>query len=240
MADFKTARRHVEQKVYELAKDIDPTGYNEHFYQEYFSKLSDTEFKKFMQKMRDDEFYNLFFEINNLDVKTLPTMEDIKRIAKKYDIPLTEYVQFRYKRPNNPDKAPISHTPIPVIYALVRPLQQLLDKKNSLASDTSSTNVLTGQVTGKSKSAKISDVETMSMVASNLQKPLKELLGPRSDDREAKYAMLDKIINEGDYDIDDISLKTENKQALETARVMLISAGYRVSYRDKKPNYNLK
>ena len=52
--------------------------------------------------------------------------------------------------------------------------------------------------------------------------------------------MLDKIINEGDYDIDDISLKTENKQALETARVMLISAGYRVSYRDKKPNYNLK
>jgi hypothetical protein len=187
--------------------------------------------------MKED--FNLFFEMGLLDKKNNLTLKKIKNIALKRKIDLMEYVEFPYKRPNHPDP-PISTTKIPVIYTVIRPLQQLLDKKNNMSSNTETINSLTGQVTGSSKASTVSNMQTISLITSNQLKPIKEMQGPRSDDMVAKLKMIEKIESEGDYDIDDIVIHPGDKQALETMRVMLVGAGFRVGYgKNEKISYIL-
>jgi hypothetical protein len=221
---------NFENKIYTLMNELDPSGYNTNIYKEYFGKLSTEEFKTFVYNLYMKEDFNLFIEIGLLDKKNSPSLKKIKAIAEKRKVELVEYVEFPYKRPDHPEDPPISATKIPVIYSVVRQLQQLLDKKNSMSSNTDSTNALTGQVTGSSKAATVGNMQSISLITSNQLKVIKEMHGPRSDDFEAKLKMIDKIETEGDYDIDDVKTRPEDKQALETMRVMLVGAGFRVSY----------
>jgi hypothetical protein len=175
-----------------------------------------------------------------LDKKNTPSLKKIKTVAERRGVELMEYVEFPYKRPDHPEDPPISTTKIPVIYSMVRPLQQLLDKKNNMSSNTDQINSLTGQVTGSSKASTVSNMQTISLVTSNQMKAVKEMHGPRSDDLPAKLKMIDMIESTGDYDIDNITIHPEDKQALETMRVMLVGAGYRVSYgKNEKLSYIL-
>lgn len=237
---IKTARDRAILKIFKRMDELDPSGYNSAMYRKYFDSLSDKDFVEFMRRMKDEEDFNLFFEVGLLDKKAAPTLNKIKALAEKYKIDLREFVYFPYKNPDDPGNAPISATPIPVLYTLVRPLQQMLDKKNSMSSNTDSVNILTGQVTGKSKAASLSNMQTISLTTSGQLKAVKEMLGPRSDDNVSKMKMLESIESQGDYDIDDIELHSEDKQSLETLRIMLIGAGLRVSYgKDMKLSYIL-
>jgi hypothetical protein len=230
MGNFKTARYNFENKVMGLMNELDPSKYNEKIYRNYFSTLTDEQFKTFVYNLYMKEDFNLFFELGLLDKKNNPSLKKIKNIAQKRGIELMEYVEFPYKRPDYPEDAPISATKIPVIYTVVRPLQQLLDKKNNMSSNTETINSLTGQVTGSSKASTVSNMQTISLLTSNQLKPIKEMHGPRSDDLVSKIKMIEKIEADGDYDIDDITIHPGDKQALETMRVMLVGAGFRVSY----------
>ena len=103
MADnskFKTARMKAEQKIYELMDDLEgcKNGYNSGVYKQYFGTLSDTEFKKFMERLSNEEWFNLFFEVKMTDKKKSPNMVQIKKIMDKYKIPMCEYVVSPYKR----------------------------------------------------------------------------------------------------------------------------------------------
>jgi hypothetical protein len=221
---------NLENKIYKLMSDLDPSNYNTNVYKNYFSGLTDEQFKTFAYNLYMKEDFNLFIEMGLLDKKNSPSLKKIKDIAKKRNVELFEYVEFPFKRPDHPDNPPISSTKIPVIYSVVRQLQQLLDKKNSMSSNTDSTNALTGQVTGESKAATVGNMQTISLITSNQLKVVKEMHGPRSDDFESKLKMIDKIESEGEYDVDDIPTRPENKQSLETMRVMLIGSGFRISY----------
>jgi hypothetical protein len=230
MGNFKTARYNFEKKVMDLMHDLDPSGYNENMYQDYFKTLTDEQFKTFVYNLYMKEDFNLFFEMGLLDRKNNLTLKKIKNIAAKRNVDLMEYVEFPYKRPDHPEDPPISNTKIPVIYTVVRPLQQLLEKKNNMSSNTATINSLTGQVTGSSKASTVSNMQTISLITSNQLKTIKEMHGPRSDDLVAKLKMIEKIESDGDYDIDDITIHPGDKQALETMRVMLVGSGFRVSY----------
>jgi hypothetical protein len=240
MGNFKTARYNFEKKVIDLMNELDPSRYNEGVYRKYFASLTDEQFKTFVYNLYMKEDFNLFIEIGLLDKKNSPSLKKIKLIAEKRKVPLMEYVEFPFKRPDHPEDPPISATKIPVIYSVVRPLQQMLDKKNNMSSNTDVINSLTGQVTGSSKASTVSNMQTISLLTSNQIKPIKEMHGPRSDDLAAKLKMIEKIENEGDYDIDDITIHPGDKQALETMRVMLTGAGFRLSYgKNEKLSYIL-
>jgi hypothetical protein len=230
MSTFKTARYSFEKKVIDLMNELDPSRYNEKIYIDYFATLTDDQFKTFVYNLYMKEDFNLFFELGLLDKKNNPSLKKIKNIAQKRGVELMEYVEFPFKRPDHPEDAPISATKIPVIYTVIRPLQQLLDKKNSMSSNIETINSLTGQVTGSSKASTVSNMQTISLITSNQVKPVKEMHGPRSDDMVSKVKMIERIESDGEYDVDDITIYPKDKQALETMRVMLVGAGFRVSY----------
>lgn len=233
--NLNSAKTNAINKICKFMDDIESTknGYNSTYWRNYLQTMNDKELIDFMKKLKDLENFNLFFELNVLDNKKTPTLHKLRLVSEKYNIPVEEYVAFPYKRPDNPDDPPISATKIPVLYTLVRPLQQLLDKKNNMSSDTDQVNLLTGQVTGSSKASTFSNMQTISLTTSNQIDIVKEFLGPRSDDQQSKLKMLDQIANTGDFDLESIPIRTSDKQSLETIRVMLIGAGFRVAFGKK-------
>lgn len=240
---FMAARKNAEEKIYKLMDELENThdGFNAENYKKYFSSLSDKEFATFMKRLKDEEWFNLFFEVNMTNKKHTPSMDRIKSILEKYKISMTEVVKFPFKVPAGGDKAnpPISNTPVPVIYCMVRPMQQLLDKKADYSSDRDHVNLLTGQVSGDSKSSTFSNQQTIGLCVSNQNDVVAELLGPRADDEVSKEKMLNQIANEGKFDINSISIRTRDKQSLETTRCMMIAAGFRVSFGKETLSYTL-
>lgn len=237
---FKAARQRAEEKIYKLMDELEdtPNGFNSSTYKTYFSGLSDKEFANFMNRLANEEWFNLFFEIKMNDKKKTPGMKRIKKVMDKYKIPMDEYCVYPYKS-SDTENPPISSTPVPVFYETVRPLQQLLDKKQSYSSDRDHVNILTNQVSGKSKSSTLSNMQSIALTTSNQTEVLRELLGPRADDNVSKEKMLQQITNEGRFDIDSIAVRTKDKQSLETVRCMLISAGFKVAFGNDKLSYTL-
>lgn len=243
MADntkLKTARMKAEQKIYELLDDLEgcKNGYNSGVYKKYFAALSDNEFNKFMYRLANEEWFNLFFEVKMNDKKKSPNMNHIKKVLDKYKIPMCEYVVSPYKNLDT-ENPPISATPVPVMYAIVRPMQQLLSKKEAYSSDRDHVNLLTGQVTSSSKSSTFSNMQSIALTTSGQTDVLKELLGPRADDDVSKKRMLDQIADTGDFDINSIPVRSKDKQSLETVRCMMVAAGMRVSFGKDKVSYLL-
>ena len=246
-AKLHAARIKAEQKIYNLLDKLEgkkglegkAEGFNAAQYKAYFSTMDDSTFVTFMKRLSEEEWFNLRFEIDMLNKKDTPGMKRLKRVATEYNVPLLEYVAYPFKNKNDLEHPAISQTPIPVVYTIVRPLQQMLDKKQAYASDNDSTNLLTGQVTGKSKASTFSNMQTIALTTSNQTNVVKEMLGPRSDDEESKAKMIEQIENTGDFDVNSISIRTKDKQSLETIRVMLIGAGFRVSFGEDKLSYIL-
>ena len=238
---FNAARAKAESQICELMDDLERTenGFNATNYKTYLDSLSDAEFKKFMERLSNEEWFNLMFQINISDKKKTPDLQHIRNVAKKYNIPLEEYVVYPFKNPYDLDNPPISATKIPVVYTQIRGLSQILIKKMAYASDRDSTNILTGQVTGSSKATTFTNQQTMALVTSNQQEVVKEMLGPRSDDEESKAKMLRQIEETGDFDINNIPIRKQDKQSLETTRIFLVAAGLKISWGKENLSYIL-
>lgn len=244
MADaskIKTSRLKAETAIYELLDSLEnkKNGFNSTQMRAYFSTLNDQQFVKFMQRLDSEEWFNLSFEINMGDKKTTPDMHRIDKIAKKYGIELNEYVAFPFKNPNDLSNPIITKNKVPVLYCMVRPLAQLLDKKEAYASGRRHVNSLTGQVTSTDKASTFSNMQSIALTTSNQLDTLKELLGPRADDEESKSKMLRQIEETGKFDINSITTRTKDKQSIETIRVMLTGAGLRVAFNNEKLSYVL-
>ena len=240
--NIKAARLKAEEKIYELMDKLEgkKNGFNSESYKLYFQSMDDKTFIKFMKRLANEEWFNLFFEIDLADFnKDTPTLDRITKVANTYKVPLEEYVAYPFKNKFDLSNPPISQSTVPVIYSKIRPLQQILDKKQAYASDRDHVNILTGGVTGSSKASSFSNMQTIALTTSNQVDVTKELLGPRSDDEISKSKMIEQIENTGDFDVNSIPIRTKDKQALETIRVMLIGAGLRVSYGNDKLSYVL-
>jgi hypothetical protein len=108
----------------------------------------------------------------------------------------------------------------------------MLDKKNSASANTEHVNPITGQVTGESKAASISDTQTCSLATTGLTSCIKELLGPRADDQNAKMAMLEQIENYGISDLASLNMRTKDKQAVNTMNIFFLGAGLATNIMD--------
>ena len=212
-------RLKAQNQIYALMDALDPSQYNSNRYREIFSKMNDKTFTEFMKNIR------LNFEISSLDHKNgYPKMKKIVDVAKKFNIPLTEYVMFPHTNPDNPSNPSVSATKLPIFYIPIRKLQQMLDKKNKATANNDQTNAITGQVIGESKSASLNDTQTFALVTTNQNNSIKELLGPRADDLESKIQMLEQIERYGEVSLSDLNIRTENKQAYNTMEVFLKGA----------------
>ena len=188
-------RVEAEKDICELMDRIEgkKDGYNSSAFKEMFKALSDKEFDEYMKSLLEDPDFNLFFEIDTMGELGTPDMNRIKSVASAYKVDLVQYVAFPHKNGGDKDAPVITKTPVPKLYVPVRRLIQMLEKKNSASANIDQVNPITGQVTGDSKAASMSDTQTCSLATVGMNQTTKEFLGFRADDPVAKMKAIESI-----------------------------------------------
>lgn len=228
MALSPAIRKKYEEKLYQLLNDFDPSGFNTNKYKKAFSKMSDAEFINMAKTMLDPEHDDFIFsiDINELDKgENELTLEKIRKISEKWKIPLEEYVIMPFRNPEDLEHPLVTLTPIPVLYLQVRRFfQQMLQHKNAISNDNSKINPITGQVVNEDKTASTTNVQTYALLVVNEKNALREFLGPRADDAKSKEKMISEIEKSGTVRLDDLNMKTHDKQSINTVETFMNAA----------------
>jgi len=150
-------------------------------------------------------------------------MPQIKNAADFLGIPLEEYIYYRFN-----GQEPIrSKMEVPVGFVHIKRVQQILSKKNHYSLDNEERSLKTNQVKGESKCASLSDVEAFALAAIGADNAMKEFLGARSDNEQAKLAMYRQIARDGYTTLEDITPKEITSTTVNTLNTYLLASGIR-------------
>lgn len=214
-------RKQIENLIYKFMSIVDPTDANTKKYKDFFSKMSDTKFNNYMKDFLNDDSKNFYMEI--VPNENEPSLELIKKGLDLLKVPAEEYVYFRNE--NHEDNPIRSKNKVPVGWLTIKRLQQLLSKKNTYSLSVNQRNAKTGQATGDSKIARISDIESYSLVAQGADYALQEFLGPRADSQSKKLDLYKNINTYGYSYIKDLKPDIMENQTLNTIHTYLLGCG---------------
>ena len=212
-------RKKAEKTILSFLNKISPNNKATKAYKEKFKNMSDSEFKKFMEELRDGKRKLVLMQ---------PPMSD-NRISIENNIKVAEELGFDFHQRlwiGPTDTEPRHLTPIKylVMDLPVRRTAQLLVKKISAPSTINVVDKLSGQVTGKSKGAAISYPELLVLAGMGLDKSIEELIKFRGGDQgglRGFLAMADKF---GTIRQDSIQMFSTEVASKKTVRDMLIAA----------------
>ena len=112
-------------------------------------------------------------------------IEYIESAAELIDCPLYEYVTLPHLTMDKDNPVVTKHK-IPVCYLHLKRPQQTVMKKNGLSIQADQRSAYTGQVTGADKNGRESDLENCMLTSLGMKYTLKELNGPRADEKKKK------------------------------------------------------
>lgn len=215
-------RKKMEKTIYETFNALDNTGRNAKRYKQIFSNMSDKQFDSFFKELFADD--TAYLPLTIIDYEINLKLKNINDAAKVLNIPLFEKVASPHYTMDK-DNVIVSKEPVPVGYCHVKRTQQTVAKKNGLSTSTDQRSALTGQVTGKDKNGRESDLENSMLVSLGMTNVLKELNGPRADDLVMKQQMYTAINNKGYVTLDDMESDPANKTTLNTVNTYLLGMG---------------
>lgn len=182
-------RLQAERLIYKIMDILDPSEKNKEFWMEEFSRMSDTQFTKYISG-----HYPLYFQTGAFKE---PNIEQITKALKELNVPLLESVYLPYKYKDPKTGRPMKSKPCLVVYYHQKRMKQLLTKKNGYSISTAARDMKTGLLTGVDKNGKESDREFESLAISGLDKTAEELSRPRADSMNDKDIMNNIIRNLG-------------------------------------------
>ena len=217
-------RKAAEKLCYDVMNILDPSGVNTTKYKEIFSKMSNTEFVSFMQRMWEDDTLNYILDI--VDFERDLEMENIEKAANFLGIPLEEYVMYPHLNQDR-DKPIVSRVPCIVMYIIDKRMQQMAQKKNSTSIHTSDRSAVTGQVVGDDKNGRSSDIENAGLVTLNAINCAKEFNGFRADGLNRKSLAYSEIATTGSVSLEKVedSAGIGDRTILNTLNVLYLGMG---------------
>lgn len=228
MASIKEKRKYAMDYLTKMYDWLDPSGTNTKRLKEKWGKMSDAEFSKEFEKFLNSENPKGFYlEIVEFDRDL--SLENVMNCAEDLNIPLFEYVAEPHINGDPEENVVVTPEPVPVGYIHAKRMQQTLLKKNKGSIHRDQRDSKTGQVTGDSKNAMNSNVETYSMVATGANMALKEFMGPRADNNRARDEMYNLINRDGFVSLQELSNNQEDKIALNTLDVYFTMQGFRTN-----------
>lgn len=194
-------------------------------YKDMFADMSDKEFDVFMQRLRDKKVMLQVVAPNDGSVKlsVKNNMEIMESIGGTY---FHQVIFGATGNKNDPNYTPAYKTPQKfLVYDLPwRRTSQLLTKGISVPKDNHTIDLLTGQVTGESKSAKLSKPELEVLLGLGLEKTVKELMKIRGGDLGAARALEASIGRTGGASQDIIDRFSTGVESTKTVKAYLTSA----------------
>lgn len=212
-------RKKAQDTILKYVNKIAPGGYNQKLYEDLFKKMSDKDFDNFMHRLKD----------KNLTISIISPVGGNVKLDVKRNFGIGKELGYEFFQPliigpkgskKDGDYIPQYKTPFKyLVYDLpFRRTAQLLLKGVSVGSDNSVIDLTTGQVTGESKSAKLTKPELELLVGMGLNNSITELMKVRGGDlgsaraADASIAMTGQVSQKaiGDYATGVVSTKTLN------------------------------
>ena len=196
---------------------LDPTGKNKERVLGEIEEMSDSQFETWIREAVNPENTNLLLEV--VPYINEPTLEDIEKTAKNLDLELHQYIDY--------SDGTRSREKVPVGYLPVRRLQQIVMKKTGFSSSSGSDarSVTTGQLVGESAAGRVADEETIALNVMGAKNVMKELLGPRADDRRAGRALKFEVARDGYTQLKNLPKDRRDSKTLNYLDVLLLGAG---------------
>lgn len=214
-------RKDIETDIYELLDDMDPSGKNTKRMRDFLSAKTDQEFFEFIDEFFDnpDKLMPVGYEAYNNPVN----LKFCHDVAKNHNVPIYEYVYRAYLN-GDTDNPPGTVNKIMVLDLPVKRLKQMAQSKNHVSTASAKRDPRTGQVTGEDKTARITDVEGYSLLASGQYYAAQEYYGPMADDSAAHMEMLRRIQRDGEVELKDLPNDPLDKVTLNTINALLLGA----------------
>jgi hypothetical protein len=199
IVDMNAKRKAVQEYIIKYVGAIVAGNENTKLYQDLFDRMTDEEFDRFMVGMKEGKIHISIVVPN--DGKTRVSVENNFRVAKQLG---HEFFQ-RVKVTNHPDY-PDHMLPIKALTMIlpIRRAQQLLSKKISIPEHSMTTDVLTGQVAGKSRSSKLTYPEQQMLIAMDMKDTATEMVRIRGGDLKAQSEYVRQLANNGEVSQKDI------------------------------------
>jgi hypothetical protein len=218
----KAKREEMEKLIYDVFSTLDTTESNTKKYQDMFSEMNDTQFDTFFKKLFASD--DLYLPLDIVDYEKTISMDCLEKSAKVLNIPLFEKVVVPFSNMDKENPV-ITKYAVPVGYAHLKRLQQMLFKKNSTSTDISIRSSTTGQVTNDDKNARETDNENFALMSLGVEDGMREFMGSRADDLVAKNEMYSSIAQKGYVSLNSLTNDVDNKVTLNTLDVYLIGCG---------------
>ena len=177
-------RAAVESLILKYIDKIVTGKENTKLYQDLFASMNDKEFDIFMNKLKNKEI-NLSIIIPNGDNRFKVDLNNLMKLGKELGYDFFQHLNYGPNEDRPGFKTPNKHM---VLALPVRRASQLVSKKISIPTDTSSIDTLSGQVTNSSKGSKITNPEIQILLGLGLKDSLTELLKIRGGDLGAARA----------------------------------------------------
>jgi len=192
-------RKKVQDFIVKYIDKIARGGDNKKLYEDLFDSMSDKEFDSFMHGLKDGKITLSVIVPHDDSVKV--DVENNYKIGKELG-----YEFFQRLRMQDEDTKEWYLTPNKyLVYSLpVKRTAQLLMKGISVPKNTKSVDLLTGQVTNGSRSAKLTMPEIQMLSGMGLKHSILELVKYRGGDTGAKNAMVAYLYKTGKVKAEDL------------------------------------
>jgi len=186
-------RKEVEEFILKNIKKLTVTDHNVELYKDMFKKMNNKEFDEFMSKLRDGEFI--------LPVIIRHGIEDTK-VSVKNNMKVGEDLGHNFFPklligPTDNDPRRKTKYPVMVHLAPMRRMKQTIAKGLSVSESDKVRDILTGQVSGPSKSSSISYPELQLLVSMGMDESVKEFIKYRGGDEGSMRAMKQALLKYG-------------------------------------------
>lgn len=213
-ANKNPKRKAVEDLILEYIGKIASGDQNVKLYKDLFAKMSDQEFDAWMHKLKNKERTLSIIVPNGGDVKC--SVENNIKVGKELGFEFFQNLKF-----SPAGKTPGFTTPnqYMILKLPVKRAAQLLSKKISIAKDNKFIDTLTGQVSGDSRSSKMTYPETQILLGMGIKDSLIELLKYRGGDKNGANAMNTMLMKNGiahQKDLEQYSSGVESTKTLKS------------------------
>lgn len=224
-ADIQNKRKQIEDKIFKVFTALDPTGINTKKYQQMFSQMSDTQFKKWIEAFLADPKSGFRWDIEEFgDGSRTPKFENIDKAAGLLGIKLFEYVYMPHVS-SNPNRPVRTKLPVLVGKLSIKRPQQFVSKKTNLSLTDTNRDDMTGVAKGESKAGTSTGIENELLQGVGGDIILKEIIGARADNQEEYANMIQQIAETGSVNVLDIKTSVYDKGALLKADLYLMAMG---------------
>lgn len=207
--EFSEKRKKIIDRIVKTLNIADPSKKNSLRYQKLLSAMTDKQFHKFMKDLKENK---QVLYINTHNMHSSPLSPDNLIAAAEYlKLQVMQHIWMTDKATGVRMKTPEKYL---VLEEYVRRAQQYHDKKIAVPLNDKKVDMLSGQVTGESRSLNITGPEMLILVQRGLPNTALELIKVRGGDVAAYDEFSRSCYETGGASLDSLAPDTRAKSSL--------------------------